>query len=81
MRIIDADALTLCNYDLPDMFSFRAVPEETLEAAPTIDAVEVVRCKDCKYKTRMGFCLKLADHECFWNTPADFFCKMGEVKE
>ena len=40
MRLIDADALTLCNYDLPGMFSFRAVPEETLEAAPTIDAIE-----------------------------------------
>lgn len=49
-----------------------------IEKQPTIDAVEVVRCKDCKYKTKMGFCLKLADHECFWNTPADFFCKWGE---
>lgn len=40
MRLIDADALTLCNYDLPDMFSFRAVPKETLDRAPTINAVE-----------------------------------------
>ena len=40
MRLIDADALTLCNYDLPGMFSFMAVPEETLENAPTINAIE-----------------------------------------
>jgi len=43
MRLIDADALisshpTICSRDM----------KFNLDLAPTIDAVEVVRCKDCK---------------------------------
>lgn len=37
MRLIDADALTLCTYDYDCCCgSFKAVPEETLAAAPTL---------------------------------------------
>ena len=49
--------------------------------APSVDDVEVVRCKDCTYKTKMGLCLKLVDYECFWSTPEDFFCAWGEKDE
>lgn len=27
----------------------RAVPDDVIEKAPAVDAVEVVRCKDCKH--------------------------------
>ena len=52
MRLIDADRLLtgrmkskyyhLSNGDI-------AIPIIDIEHAPTIDAIEVVRCKDCKY--------------------------------
>lgn len=47
MRLIDADALinTLNKEKIP----FNADINYIILNAPTIDAVEVVRCKDCKY--------------------------------
>ena len=55
MRLIDADALktkaikceTFKLYDAPVFF--KAVGTKEIDKAPTIDAVEVVRCQDCKY--------------------------------
>lgn len=45
-----------------------------IEDAPTIDAVQVVRCKDCKH-CHNYFCMKdLKDK------PSDFFCAYGERK-
>jgi hypothetical protein len=57
--------------------------KELLEDVPTVDAVEVVRCKDCKhYHEETGFC---EEHSCFckedmeWNMFAeDDFCSYGE---
>ena len=64
---------------------------DDIEAAPTVDAVEVVRCKDCKYycqdKINGVICRHPAldfDTECFdhWiNTNPDDFCSYGELKE
>ena len=54
MRLIDADALIDfidCGHlrnQLESCFSERDVVN-MLEARPTVDAVEVVRCKDCKH--------------------------------
>lgn len=45
-----------------------------LEESPTIDAVEVVRCKDCKYWNN-GDCYRLE-----LSRPDDF-CSYGERKE
>lgn len=88
-RLIDADALGIgiCNFDV---FS----PEGTLYAegwnqaikilqkAPTVDAIEVVRCKDCKwYKHYEGydFCdnyTSLMD-----NVSDETFCCYGERRD
>ena len=46
---------------------------EELDAAPTIDAVPVVRCKDCKY-----FKTRLCENEDNYD---DWFCADGERKE
>ena len=64
---------------------------EDIADAPTVDAVEVVRCKDCKYycqdKINGVICRHPAldfDTECFdhWiNTNPDDFCSYGELKE
>ena len=44
-----------------------------LDAVPTVDAVPVVRCKDCKYfKTRL--CENEDNHD-------DWFCADGERKD
>ena len=64
-----------------------------LEEAPTIDAVEVVRCKDCKYSCNpipeeVGFveCLYCSDprrepEEEMAIVGYDDFCSYGERKE
>lgn len=53
MRLIDADALGVgrCSRDLlpADYCAGWNGLVRILEKAPTVDAVEVVRCKDCKW--------------------------------
>lgn len=44
MRLIDADAL-IVTYPVPAWFIIKV-----LDKAPTIDAVPVVRCRDCRFK-------------------------------
>ena len=54
-RLIDADALkskairceTFKLYDVPVFL--KAVGTKEIDRAPTVDAVPVVRCKDCKH--------------------------------
>ena len=57
MRLIDADALLpMMKYATTDSeigvfpikIGFNAIAK-VIDDAPTVDAVEVVRCKDCKY--------------------------------
>lgn len=49
MRLIDADALLL--RAVPHGWSTpKWVSDIVIEDAPTIDAVPVVRCKDCKHR-------------------------------
>ena len=55
--------------------------EEIIKNAPTVDAVEVVRCKDCKHSWEdigglccsHGACVDLT-------VPGDFYCAYGERK-
>ena len=52
---------------------------------PTVDAVPVVRCKDCKHYD-MGVCLKIYSdgnvHSAAWQKrKPDDFCSYGERKE
>ena len=77
-RLIDADALktkairceTFKLYDAP--IFLKAVGTREIDKAPTIDAVPVVRCKDCKY-----FKTRLCENE---NNHDDWFCADGERK-
>ena len=68
MRLIDIDAL-------PDDCAWCCdALIEAINDAPAIDAVEVVRCKDCKHRHLDGMT---------WNCPfglsggEDFFCAYG----
>lgn len=86
MRLIDADALIeyidvghLRN-PLELCFSERAVVD-MLERRPTVDAVPVVRCKDCKqWRRNIGFTDSPNGH-CFYidmDTNQYDFCSFGE---
>ncbi len=82
MRLIDADALFKAFertvwYDNADRDE---VAEEILLQMPTIDAVPVVRCKDCKHNNER---LALTDGGVwceYWGTDpdSDGFCYKGE---
>ena len=79
MRIIDADALGVgrCSKDiLPDAYcaGWNGLIE-LIEKAPTIDAVPVVRCRECKH---IGFCGDATNLEVmgFYG-----YCSRGERKE
>lgn len=52
-RLIDADKIIYCNYDLDNYHSFLAVTDDDIAEMPT---VELVHCQDCKHLfNRIGF--------------------------
>ena len=75
-RLIDADAAKLTANDYA-MFRCQlgglVDVVEFLNDMPTVDAVPVVRCKDCKY-----FKTRLCENEDNYD---DWFCADGERKE
>lgn len=80
-RLIDANALykkataawddTLCDVCYSEIINL-------IDEAPTVDAVEVVRCKDCVYNKK-GAC----DFSEFvdFNYRPDYFCGNGERED
>ena len=98
-RLIDADALYNsfgasgnCNNCPLDAYKCQYYNEHTLmefceriEDAPTVDAVAVVRCKDCKHNYYNMIPSGEAEHECvkFVELPitADFYCAWGERED
>ena len=87
MRLIDADKLFPYGsvpYVENDGFKTADKLYGIIKNAPTVDAVEVVRCKDCKYGKK-EYPDALFSHLCLydgcsWNR-ADHFCSYGERKE
>ena len=49
MRLIDADCVKLVETIGRRAFRTRSDIQDWLNNAPTVDAIQVVRCKDCKY--------------------------------
>lgn len=83
MRLIDADALGvgLCSRDIlpADYCAGWNGLVRLIERAPTVDAVPVVRCKDCKYNIGTKKCL---NPDSFFAVPKDDdFCSYGERRE
>lgn len=83
MKLIDADALKQFAKEI--YFSVgKWIPEAAVDAAPTVDAVPVVRCRDCEYwethfrtvGRKYGDCLNLER-----GTRADFYCGWGSRKD
>ena len=85
MRLVDADRLSEAIYDNVSAPYEEAVcaKEDCLTEiyeAPTVDAVPVVRCRECKYHHDCGthFCDALG-MDC--PDDSEFFCSYGERKE
>ena len=83
MRLIDADAT---KRRVADTYFDTLIPcvNRALDDSPTIDAVPVVRCKDCRnykwnpYSQEDKLCMCWGD----WvPTEPDDFCSYGELKE
>lgn len=79
MRLIDADELLIrISNDLP----YKAAVKRVLIQAAAVDAVPVVRCRDCQYSyddlgrltCSQGVCV-----DCI--VPPGFYCSFGERKE
>ena len=97
MRPIDADALTkdlTCDFAgnplhgnmKTSMGNIRAM----ILAQPTIEAVPVVRCRDCthyrehrtkRYKQLIRQCVRMARHDMEYTVNPDDFCSYGKRKE
>ena len=84
MRLIDADTLMEKEYSrLREGEVLHRIPPSHVDAAPTIDAVPVVRCKDCKY---MEISEKTGGRYChvwgFFNGAGDDgFCNYGKRRD
>lgn len=86
-RLIDADTLLETIHDTADgladcdqqnaAWALRKYAGRDIMDAPTVDAVEVVRCKDCKYQAVMWCWRKQEDHTPF-RVGSDDFCSYGE---
>ena len=80
MRLIDADALIQHLqkdplFELVEQYGITSV----IEVQPTVDAVPVIRCKDCIYKNEYGYCTLYIN---FHHLTADMdYCSDGERKE
>lgn len=97
MRLINADAFleeARNKLDMQDVYLPIHIKELVIDEMPTIDAVEVVRCKDCRWfdkKTEhssYGYCHAMK-HDYFsknWEISIyrtqkeDFYCADGEKK-
>ena len=86
-RLIDANSLLrhkrkMSGADFGGEFWDEAVLTSDIKNAPTVDAVEVIRCQECYHKTHDGsgrpYCLRL---KMYLNKELDFFCKYGKRKE
>ena len=82
MRLIDADrAMEIVrNQGIahPNAYHLTNYATLILREAPTVDAVEVVRCKDCSVPhNKYTGCPKLNGLV----TPPNFYCPFGERKE
>lgn len=71
MRLIDADALM--EYRFKNPISYNAFCG-LIKRMPTIYAVEVVRCKDCKHWGT----IRCGHWDGYWKTEKNWFCADGE---
>lgn len=74
MRLIDADALLQKKWDWCDA-------EDAIKDAPTVDAIPVVRCGECRYWDDDGRCNPPKNGLIREYTEPDDFCSYGERRD
>ena len=77
MRLIDADKLltnVIAISNSEGQVTWSAVSTMDILAAPTVHAVPVVRCKDCKHRYSDSWCEYVDDDD-------NFYCARGEWKD
>lgn len=85
MRLIDADALMR---DIEQYHLSNGKFQHWTELQPTVDAVPVIRCKNCKHMGDVYLVslpwLEQKEHRCrYWEHPTtpDDYCNRAERKE
>lgn len=87
MRLIDADALDTRERGNNSQRTMWMEIKNLIDSAPTVDAVPVVRCKDCLYSYKVDSREPKYDcrHICRWGCNqwlgSDDFCSYGERKK
>ena len=83
MRLIDGDALWERLNDEPweNNADRDVIALPIVNVAPTVDAVIVTRCKDCKYRTEFGNCGHPRHHGILPSAYPFDFCSYGERKD
>ena len=84
-RLIDLDKIKPMNFPSTEMDGLDVV--RYLNTLPTVDAVEVVRCRDCKFYELKNYpdgiqrmCCE--NRKAIWTaTPPEAFCSYGERKD
>ena len=69
-RLIDANDI----YPLFDKSGFARLHVADIDTIPRVDAVDVVRCKDCKHRYSDSWCEYVDDDD-------NFYCARGERKD
>lgn len=84
-RLIDADALKSEFEWLKSVVNESSKDEvqdtiQRIENAPTVDAVEVVRCRDCDWNDRDGRCMNPKCGKSWYGCPVPnkHYCSYGE---
>lgn len=77
MRLIDAECNSLMESIGRKAFNTRQDIQDWLDNAPTVDAVKVVRCKNCKYRKDGLYCRLRKSPVIVTNTD---FCSYGKIK-
>jgi hypothetical protein len=90
MRLIDADAVIVAiaqemlndamygewaGTASTDIEDWEELAEDIIKDIPTIDAVEVVRCKDCVHRNEDSWCRLMCEY-----MPNNGFCSRGGQK-
>ena len=88
MRLIDANALLekivfrrpVTDFATKIVADCVEIARKDIVNAPTVDAVEVVRCKDCKWWDGMDYCTNVnGANGLVFN--GEWFCASGERRE
>ena len=81
MRLIDADELLTDPYFMDETIPERGMFIEAVEDSMTIDAVPVVRCKDCKHRVERGMCYMISGCPELVGVGDNFWCAYGKRKD